>query len=53
LLSAGVVVIPGDAFGEQGQGFVRIALVQEEERLMEAVRRIGRFLHERGGKSSS
>ncbi|TMV44723.1 aminotransferase class I/II-fold pyridoxal phosphate-dependent enzyme [Paenibacillus mesophilus] len=48
LLSAGVVVIPGDAFGEQGQGFVRIALVQEEERLMEAVRRIGRFLRDRG-----
>jgi len=47
LLSAGVVVIPGDAFGEQGQGFVRIALVQEEDRLAEAVRRIGRFLHER------
>ncbi|MEF3308456.1 aminotransferase class I/II-fold pyridoxal phosphate-dependent enzyme [Paenibacillus sp. GYB004] len=51
LLSAGVVVIPGDAFGEQGQGFVRIALVQEEDRLAEAVRRIGRFLHERGGRS--
>ncbi|MFC3767708.1 aminotransferase class I/II-fold pyridoxal phosphate-dependent enzyme [Paenibacillus sp. GCM10012303] len=50
LLSAGVVVIPGDAFGEQGQGFVRIALVQEEDRLAEAVRRIGRFLHERGGR---
>lgn len=47
LLSAGVVVIPGDAFGEQGQGFVRIALVQGEDRLAEAVRRIGRFLHER------
>ncbi|PYI57500.1 aminotransferase class I/II-fold pyridoxal phosphate-dependent enzyme [Paenibacillus flagellatus] len=48
LLSAGVVVIPGDAFGEQGEGFVRIALVQEEEKLAEAVRRIGLFLHERG-----
>lgn len=53
LLSVGVVVIPGDAFGEQGQGFVRIALVQEEERLAEAVRRIGRFLHDRGVGASS
>lgn len=48
LLSVGVVVIPGDAFGEQGQGFVRIALVQEEDKLAEAVRRIGRFLRENG-----
>ncbi|MEF3303166.1 aminotransferase class I/II-fold pyridoxal phosphate-dependent enzyme [Paenibacillus sp. GYB003] len=48
LLSAGVVVIPGDAFGEQGQGFVRIALVQEEAKLLEAVERIGRFLRENG-----
>lgn len=50
LLNAGVVVIPGDAFGEQGAGFVRIALVQEEERLLEAVSRIGRFLRERGAQ---
>ncbi|GAA3402463.1 aminotransferase class I/II-fold pyridoxal phosphate-dependent enzyme [Paenibacillus hodogayensis] len=47
LVSAGVVVIPGDAFGEQGRGFVRFALVQEEDKLEEAVRRIGRFLRER------
>ncbi|SCW56668.1 LL-diaminopimelate aminotransferase [Paenibacillus tianmuensis] len=46
LYSAGVVVIPGDAFGKEGEGYVRIALVQEEDRLREAVRRIGRFLRE-------
>lgn len=46
LYSAGVVVIPGDAFGKEGEGYVRIALVQEEDRLQEAVRRIGRFLRE-------
>lgn len=46
LYSAGVVVIPGDAFGQEGEGYVRIALVQEEERLQEAVRRIGQFLRE-------
>jgi len=44
LYKAGVVVIPGDAFGKEGEGYVRIALVQEEERLREAVIRIGRFL---------
>lgn len=43
LFATGVVVIPGDAFGEEGEGYVRIALVQEEERLREAVRRIGAF----------
>lgn len=37
---AGVVVTPGNAFGPHGEGYVRIALVQDEERLMEAVRRI-------------
>ncbi|MCP1311176.1 aminotransferase class I/II-fold pyridoxal phosphate-dependent enzyme [Paenibacillus tyrfis] len=46
LYSAGVVVIPGDAFGKEGEGYVRIALVQEEDRLQEAVRRIGQFLRE-------
>jgi aspartate/methionine/tyrosine aminotransferase len=44
LLKAGVAVIPGDAFGSQGEGFVRIALVEEEGRLVEAARRIGRYL---------
>jgi len=44
LFATGVVVIPGDAFGSEGEGYVRIALVQSEERLAEAVRRIGRFL---------
>jgi LL-diaminopimelate aminotransferase len=46
LFKAGVVVIPGDAFGSEGEGYVRMALVQEEERLLEAARRIGRFLRE-------
>ncbi|EGL15493.1 MULTISPECIES: aminotransferase class I/II-fold pyridoxal phosphate-dependent enzyme [unclassified Paenibacillus] len=38
---AGVAMIPGDAFGAEGEGYVRIALVQPEERLREAVSRIG------------
>ncbi|MFD0697393.1 aminotransferase class I/II-fold pyridoxal phosphate-dependent enzyme [Paenibacillus sp. GCM10027628] len=44
LYQAGVVVIPGDAFGAEGEGFVRIALVQEEARLLEAAGRIGQWL---------
>ncbi|OPH61342.1 LL-diaminopimelate aminotransferase [Paenibacillus ferrarius] len=44
LYRAGVVVIPGDAFGAEGEGFVRIALVQNETRLLEAARRIGDWL---------
>lgn len=44
LLHSGVAVIPGDAFGSEGEGYVRIALVQEQERLEEAARRIGQFI---------
>lgn len=36
----GVVVTPGDAFGPHGEGYVRIALVQNEERLIEAAKRL-------------
>jgi LL-diaminopimelate aminotransferase len=50
LFSAGVVVIPGDAFGSEGEGFVRIALVQEEEKLLEAVKKIGQFLESQSRK---
>lgn len=44
LLNTGVAVIPGDAFGSEGEGYVRIALVQEEEALREAAVRIGKFI---------
>ncbi|MDQ0162721.1 LL-diaminopimelate aminotransferase [Aeribacillus alveayuensis] len=36
----GVVVTPGNAFGQYGEGYVRIALVQPLERLQEAIKRI-------------
>jgi LL-diaminopimelate aminotransferase len=39
---AGVVVVPGIAFGEQGDGYVRMALVGEDRLLEEAVERIGK-----------
>lgn len=40
LEKSGVVVIPGNAFGEQGEGYVRIALVQEPDVLREVAKRI-------------
>ena len=36
----GVVVAPGIAFGDLGEGFVRIALVDNEKRLKEAIQRM-------------
>lgn len=36
----GVICVPGESFGEMGQGFVRFALVVPPERMTEAVRRI-------------
>ena len=44
LLKTGVALIPGDAFGDQGKGYVRIALVENEDRLVESAKRIGRYL---------
>jgi LL-diaminopimelate aminotransferase len=43
---AGVAVVPGDAFGNLGEGYVRIALVQSPERLEQAAERIQDFLRE-------
>lgn len=40
LEKAGVIVIPGVAFGGQGEGYVRIALVKDESVLAEVVSRV-------------
>ncbi len=40
----GVMVLPGAALGEGGEGFFRIALTVPEERLEEAAHRLGRVL---------
>ena len=40
----GVVVVPGAAFGEAGEGYFRVALTVEPERLGEAALRAGRVL---------
>ena len=39
-----VVVSPGAGFGPAGEGFLRMALVENEERIRQAVRQIGRCL---------
>ncbi|WP_442601045.1 pyridoxal phosphate-dependent aminotransferase [Paenibacillus sp. KN14-4R] len=43
LEKANVVVAPGIGFGAHGEGYVRLALLASEERLTEAVHRIGRL----------
>jgi alanine-synthesizing transaminase len=39
-----VAVSPGIGFGEYGEGFVRIALVENRQRLRQATRNIKAFL---------
>ncbi len=42
---AKVAVSPGIGFGNYGEGFVRFALVENEKRIMQAVRGIRRFIN--------
>jgi len=44
---AEVAISPGGAFGESGENYVRIALVENELRLKQAIRNISRFVQER------
>jgi alanine-synthesizing transaminase len=44
LEKAGVAVSPGVGFGEYGEGYVRLALVENEHRIRQAARSIRRFL---------
>ncbi|MGN6308848.1 MAG: LL-diaminopimelate aminotransferase [Xanthobacteraceae bacterium] len=41
---SGVVVSPGVGFGEHGEGYVRIAMVENEQRIRQAARNVRRFL---------
>ena len=41
---SGVVVSPGVGFGEHGEGYVRIAIVENEQRIRQAARGVRRFL---------
>jgi alanine-synthesizing transaminase len=44
LTHAHVAVAPGVGFGEEGEGFVRIALVENEQRLRQAARGVKKLL---------
>jgi alanine-synthesizing transaminase len=48
---AGVAVAPGVGFGEFGEGFVRIGLVENEHRIRQAARNVKRFLDSAHGQS--
>ncbi len=48
LEKAGVAVSPGVGFGEYGEGNVRIALVENEQRIRQAARNVKKFLSEAG-----
>jgi alanine-synthesizing transaminase len=52
LTEAEVAVAPGVGYGEDGEGFVRIAMVENEQRLRQAARNIRRFLSSRGVNTS-
>ena len=41
---ADVAVAPGIGFGEHGEGYVRIAMVENEQRIRQAARNVRRFL---------
>jgi alanine-synthesizing transaminase len=51
LTHAGVAVAPGVGYGEEGEGFVRIALVENEQRLRQAARNVRRFLQSMGANA--
>ena len=44
IAEAGVAVAPGTGFGDEGEGFVRLALVENEQRIRQAARNIKKFL---------
>jgi alanine-synthesizing transaminase len=53
LTEAQVAVAPGVGYGENGEGFVRIAMVENEQRLRQAARNIRRYLQSLGVNSSA
>jgi aminotransferase len=44
LEKAGVITIPGAAFGEYGEGYLRMSYANSEENIMEAIRRIKNYI---------
>lgn len=46
LMKKHVAVVPGNAFGECGEGFIRVSYAYSTAHINEALRRIGQFLRE-------
>ncbi len=53
LRHASVAVSPGVGFGEEGEGYVRIALVENEQRIRQAARNIKKYLGALGSNSAA
>jgi len=53
LTEAEVAVAPGVGYGEDGEGYVRIAMVENEQRLRQAARNIKRYLTSMGVNSTA
>ncbi len=53
LIHAEVAVAPGVGYGEDGEGYVRIAMVENEQRLRQAARNVKRYLQSMGVNASA
>ncbi len=53
LIHAKVAVAPGVGYGEDGEGYVRIAMVENEQRIRQAARNIRKFLQLHGVNTPS
>jgi alanine-synthesizing transaminase len=53
LTHAKVAVAPGVGYGENGEGFVRIAMVENEQRLRQAARNVRKYLQSMGVNTPS
>ena len=45
-----MAIVPGNAFGESGEGFARISYAYSIEHLREAMKRIAEFVNEHKGE---
>ena len=45
MINANVAVAPGLAFGKNGEGFVRIGLVENKHRIRQAAKNINNYLN--------
>ena len=50
LMTEKVLTVPGNAFGECGEGYIRACYASSMENIMEALKRIERFLEKNRDK---